>query len=131
MQASDNRKGTGQWQWQWQWQLCLRRYPRARAMTWEFIPLNQILVGDRQRTRIDSRSLNELAWSISTRSLLQAIGVWEDADGALHLVWGGRRHAAVARLAGEGTAIRASDGTVVPLGSIPAVRFSASTALDR
>lgn len=87
------------------------------------IPIERIVIGARQRTRIDARSLNDLVLAIETHGLLQPIGLWFATDGTPHLVWGGRRLAAIAKLASEGRAVRAADGTPVPLGNVPYIPF--------
>lgn len=92
-------------------------------------PIANITIGPRQRQRMDARLLNELVASIETNRLLQSIGVWRDASDAVHLVWGGRRLAAVSKIAEEGRTIRAHDGQDVPLGHIPVVWFDPSASL--
>lgn len=93
------------------------------------IALSSVIVGPRQRQKIEPKALNELIASIETTGLLQAIGLWRDADDRLHLVWGGRRFAAVTKLAEEGKAIRAASGETVPLGDIPYVLFDPKASI--
>lgn len=92
------------------------------------IPIDHITIGARQRTRSEARALNDLVLAIQTTGLLQPIGLWRDADEVHHLVWGGRRLAAVQKLAAEGTAIRAGSGEPVPLGDIPYLLFDPSSS---
>lgn len=93
------------------------------------IPLDRITIGPRQRARIDARSLNELAWTIEASGLMQPVGLWRDEADAMHIVWGGRRVAAVKKLADEGKAIKAASGEPVPLGDIPYVLFDPAATL--
>lgn len=78
-----------------------------------FIPLSQIMVEKRMRSRMDERKLEELRDSILENGLIHPLIVAPRGDGTYRLVCGGRRLEALKRLP-PGEPIRFADGTFMP-----------------
>jgi DNA modification methylase len=83
----------------------------------QLVSLSDVVVGERQRTSIDTTQLGELKQSIRDRGLFHppTMTLIEDK---LHLVMGERRFRAIESLAKEGIAIR-HNGETLALGVIP------------
>lgn len=89
----------------------------------QFTPIEKIIIPSRQRAEINNTKLSELKADILSHGLLHPIILASDFS----LIAGGRRLQAISELAKENQSITYA-GKPVPLGSIPAARFTSELA---
>lgn len=94
------------------------------------LPIESIIVSNRQRKNIPGASIRELADSIKSIGLLQCPGVWTNEKGGYELIWGERRLRAISLLAEEKTPFKYGDKTIFP-GNIPALVADLALLTDR